>query len=176
MQCLAGCGGGCKQVGILENTERQGRLTEREIYGAYVDKCNDEDVRIIFENVNLTGVNASAPLTFKKTNGKRILTIKDGTTSIIKDSTNNIGDLADRSIIEVKSCPFAINGKGKLLLNKVGNETSGIKANEKLHIIDTTIEVDANKHGIESKKQMYFYGDFKIKNKGYFSPFQGLVV
>lgn len=120
-----------------------------------VDKCNDEDVRIIFENVNLTGVNASAPLTFKKTNGKRILTIKDGTTSIIKDSTNNIGDLADRSIIEVKSCPFAINGKGKLLLNKVSNETSGIKANEKLHIIDTTIEVEANKHGIESKKQMY---------------------
>ena len=118
-----------------------------------VDKCNDEDVRIIFENVNLTGVNASAPLTFKKTNGKRILTIKDGTTSIIKDSTNNIGDLADRSIIEVKSCPFAINGKGKLLLNKVGNETSGIKANEKLHIIDTTIEVDANKHGIESKNK-----------------------
>ncbi len=120
-----------------------------------VDKCNDEDVIIIFDNVNLVGIDNYAPLTFKKTTGKRVLNIKDNTRSTIKDSLKNIGIDADRSIIEVKSCPFVINGKGKLILNKIGQETSGIKANDSLYIINSQIEIDANKHGIESKKQMF---------------------
>ena len=120
-----------------------------------IDKCNNEDVRIIFDNVNLTGSDDYAPLTFKKTTARRILTLKEGTTSTIKDSYLNNGDTSDKSIIEVKSCPFAINGKGKLVLEKVGSETSGIKANDSLHIIDSTVVVNANKHGIESKKKMY---------------------
>ena len=114
-----------------------------------VDKCNDKDVRIIFDNVKITSKGSTAPITFKKTTAHRVLTLKEGTTSYIEDNILNSGVNSDESVIEVKSCPFTINGKGKLMINAKGDNSNGIEANDTLNILNSNLEINANNHGIK---------------------------
>ena len=118
-----------------------------------VDKASEQDVKLVLDNVNITGVNGSASITFKKTTGKRVITLKEGSVNTIKDNSLNVGDTKDESIIEIKTCPLSINGKGKLILESVGNNTTPIKGNDSLYIFDSTLEIKGNNNGIKVDKK-----------------------
>ena len=123
-----------------------------------VDKCNDKDVKLIFDGISVQGNSATAPITFKKTSANRIVTLKEGTTSTIEDSSLNQGTNSDESIIEVKTCPLTINGKGKLVLKANGNNSNGIESNDTLSIINSTIEIRASNHGIKADNKISIEG------------------
>ena len=117
-----------------------------------VDSCNDEEVRIILNSVNIQTKESSLnpAILFKKTSALRILTIKDNTINTLKDNVGNVGDDAEESIISSKKSSLTINGKGTLNLETVGEYSSGIKVKKELTIIDTSININANKNGIKA--------------------------
>lgn len=115
----------------------------------FVDTCSNQDVRLILSNVNITSENANAPISFKKSEGHRIITVLEGTTSTLTDSSKNVGDTSDGSIIEAKSCKLTINGKGNLILESKSSSSTGIECKESLSIINTKIDINATNHGIK---------------------------
>lgn len=119
-----------------------------------VDKASEQDVKLVLDNVNITGINGSAPITFKKTTAKRVITLKEGSVNTIKDSSLNVGDTKDESIIEIKTCPLSINGKGKLILESIGSNTTPIKGNESLYIFNANLEIKGNNNGIKIDKKI----------------------
>ena len=125
-----------------------------------VGSCNDEEVRIILNSVNIQTKESSLnpAILFKKTSALRILTIKDNTINTLKDNVGNVGDDAEESIISSKKSSLTINGKGTLNLETVGEYSSGIKVKKELTIIDTSININANKNGIKADDKIITQG------------------
>ena len=121
-----------------------------------VDNCNDQDVRLIFDGISITSVGQVAPITFKKSSGNRIITLKENTVSILKDSTANVGDTADESLIEAKTVNLTINGKGTLNLASQSEHSTAIECKDKLYILDSTINIDATNNGMKIDNYIYF--------------------
>ena len=105
-----------------------------------VDTCSNQDVRLIFSNVSINSENSNAPLSFKKSDGHRIITILDGTTTLT-DSSKNVGDTSDASIIEAKSCDLTINGNGTLKLESKSTSSTGIECKKSLTILNSNLEI-----------------------------------
>lgn len=125
-----------------------------------VGSCNDEEVRIILNSVNIQTKESSLnpAILFKKTSALRILTIKDNTINTLKDNVGNVGDDAEESIISSKKSSLTINGKGTLNLEAVGENSSGIKVKKELTIIDTSININADKNGIKADDKIITQG------------------
>lgn len=134
-----------------------------------VDKCNEQDVKLIFDNVNITSKGSSAPITFKKSNGKRIITLKENTVSTLKDSTSNFGDSADETLIEAKTVSLTINGKGNLNLISQSISSTGIECKDELFVINANIDINTTNHGIKVDKYIHIENaniGIKSKNDG----------
>ena len=120
------------------------------------------DVRIILAGVSITvpDATASAAIVFKGSDtdavGQRILTILDGTTNTLQDSAINTDENdGDEAVIQAKkTTSLTINGSGTLVLNAVGENTTGIKLKNTLYIIDTNLTVNANKNGIKANQTL----------------------
>ena len=117
-----------------------------------VDDCEDENVRLILDNVNIATENGSLnpAILIKKTDGLRIITVKDGTTNYLKDNVTDTGDEAEEAVISAKKCSLTINGSGTLNLETLGTDATAIKVKKELTIIDTKIEILATNNGIKA--------------------------
>lgn len=116
-------------------------------------------VQLVLNGVNIATTNSQscAAIVFKKPDGdtisERILTIKDGTTNTLSDSTGDDVTDGDGAVIQAKKRSLTVNGTGTLCLNCVGEETTGLKVKTALTINGPTIEVNgATKSGIKADR------------------------
>ena len=133
-----------------------------------VEKCDDNTVQILLNNVKIqTKEDSLLPaILFKKTDGLRILTVKENTYNSLQDSSSNYGDDAEEAIIASKKSSLTINGKGVLQLISKGANTTGIKVKKELTIIDTNIVIAANNNGIKADDLVYIsYANISIEAK-----------
>lgn len=127
--------------------------------GALVIDSIDDTTKIILNNANILTKDSQscAAITFKKTSSLRILTIKDGTTNALKDSSSD--DInGEGAIIVSKKSSLTINGKGTLNLESNGISTNAIKVKKTLDIFDTTININASNNGIKADERIYING------------------
>lgn len=117
-----------------------------------IEDCDDEDVRLILDNVEIKTPDDSfnPAILIKKTSGLRVITVKEGTTNILKDSLADTGDEAEEAVISAKKCSLTINGSGTLNLEGVAENSSGIKVKKELTILNTIINITANNNGIKA--------------------------
>ncbi len=121
-----------------------------------IEDCNGSDIRVILNGVNIESPNDSmdATIKFKETSGMRILTIADGSINTIKDSSSNVGTVADEGVIVAKKSSLTINGTGRLIINTVGSNSTGIKAKKELYLLGTNIEINALNNGIKADNKI----------------------
>ena len=101
-----------------------------------VDAGDSDDVHIVLDGATMT--NTNAPINATKA-GYVYLTLKDGTTSTLSDSSSNSDEDADAVIFSKGDLTF--NGSGTLNIDAKKN--NGIKANDSLHIIGGTYKINS---------------------------------
>lgn len=99
-----------------------------------VDAGDSDDVHIVLDGATMT--NTNAPITATSA-GHVYLTLKDGTTSTLSDSSSNSDEDADAVIFSKGD--LTINGSGTLNIDAKKN--NGIKANDSLHITGGTYKI-----------------------------------
>lgn len=117
-----------------------------------IDECDNEDVRIILDNVDIKTKDDSLEpaLLIKKNSGLRVITVKEGTINYLKDSLADTGDDAEEGVIVAKKCSLTINGSGTLNLETLGSDATAIKVKKELCIINTNIIIKATNNGIKA--------------------------
>ena len=122
-----------------------------------VESCGDGNVQLFLNGVTITPSSTSSlpAILFKKTTGKRIITIKENTTNILKDGAKNYGEDYDEAVICSRRSSLAINGNGKLILEGVAINSSGIKVKQELRIFNSNIEINAKNNGIKADDLVY---------------------
>lgn len=122
-----------------------------------VESCGDGNVQLFLNGVTITPSSTSSlpAILFKKTIGKRIITIKENTTNILKDGAKNYGEDYDEAVICSRRSSLAINGNGKLILEGVAINSSGIKVKQELRIFNSNIEINAKNNGIKADDLVY---------------------
>lgn len=122
-----------------------------------VESCKEEKVHIILNGVNITPSNTSSlpAILFKKTTGKRIITVKENTTNTLKDGGKDFGEDFDEAVICSRRSSLTINGKGTLNLEGVASHSSGIKVKQELKIFNTNINITAKNNGIKADDLVY---------------------
>ncbi|MCM1260729.1 MAG: carbohydrate-binding domain-containing protein [Prevotella sp.] len=113
-------------------------------------------VRIILNNVTIETKDnqAQAPLVFAKNDGMRILTVQENTLNYLSDSSADTKIDGDSAIIQAKKSSLVINGKGKLILNAKGEDTTGLKVKKELDIFGTTIHMNVPNNGIKADERI----------------------
>ena len=99
-----------------------------------VDAGDSDDVHIVLDGATMTNTNAPINATSA---GHVYLTLKDGTTSTLSDSSSNSDEDADAVIFSKGN--LTINGSGTLNIDAKKN--NGIKANDSLHITGGTYKI-----------------------------------
>ena len=122
-----------------------------------VESCGDGNVQLFLNGVTITPSSTSSlpAILFKKTTGKRIITIKENTTNILKDGAKNYGEDYDEAVICSRRSSLTINGNGKLILEGVAINSSGIKVKQELRIFNSNIEINAKNNGIKADDLVY---------------------
>lgn len=122
-----------------------------------VESCGDGNVQLFLNGVTITPSSTSSlpAILFKKTTGKRIITIKENTTNILKDGAKNYGEDYDETVICSRRSSLTINGNGKLILEGVAINSSGIKVKQELRIFNSNIEINAKNNGIKADDLVY---------------------
>lgn len=127
-----------------------------EFLGTITINDTEDIIQLVLNGVSIATTDSqdTAAIVFKKPEGdtisERILTIKENTTNIISDSIGDTAD-GDGAVIQAKKRSLSINGTGKLMLNCVGEETSGLKVKTELTINGPTISISgSNKSGIKA--------------------------
>lgn len=99
-----------------------------------VDAGESDDVHIVLDGATMTNTNAPINATSA---GHVYLTLKDGTTSTLSDSSSNSDEDADAVIFSKED--LTINGSGTLNIDAKKN--TGIKANDSLHMTGGTYKI-----------------------------------
>ncbi len=124
------------------------------------------EVNLILSGVTINSTTASAGILVGKDEGiSKIITVKNGTTNTINicDANSSIAEKDEEAAIQAKTCNLIINGSGtlNLIANTSGDLYSGIKA-KYLTIDNTTININANKNGINSEFQIFIKNEADI--------------
>ena len=101
-----------------------------------VDAGDSDDVHIVLDGATMT--NSNAPINATSA-GHVYLTLKDGTTSTLSDSSSNSDEDADAVIFSKGD--LTINGLGTLNIDAKKN--NGIKANDSLHMTGGTYKISS---------------------------------
>ncbi len=125
--------------------------------GRIVVRADGEDVVLILNGVNITCSN-SAPLFVSK--AESVTLVLNGTTeNVFTDGSTYDYSLEYCDVVkeEPDACIFSkddliIRGTGSLTVN--ANFNSGIKSNDDLDIVNTTVNVNAKNHGINGKDSL----------------------
>ena len=145
-------------------------LLKGEFVGSVVvESCDDEDVRLILDNVTIstTQTSLNPAILIKKTSGLRVITVKEGTTNTLNDSLADNGDDAEEAVIAAKKCSLTINGSGTLNLEGIADNSSGVKVKKELTVLDTVINITANNNGIKADDLIILENaNIKINAKG----------
>lgn len=125
--------------------------------GRIVVRADGEDVVLILNGVNVT-CSDSAPLFVNK--AESVTLVLNGTTeNVFSDGSSYDYTLEYCDAIEEEpnACIYSkddliIRGTGSLVVN--ANFNSGIKSNDDLEIVNTTVNVNAKNHGINGKDSL----------------------
>ncbi len=101
-----------------------------------VEADKSADVHLVLKGVTMT--NTNAPISATKA-GHVYLTLAEGTTNSLSDSSSNSDEKADAALFS--KVDLTINGSGTL--NVYGKKNNGIKANDTLHITGGTYNITA---------------------------------
>ena len=101
-----------------------------------VEADKSADVHLVLKGVTMTNTNAAISATSA---GHVYLTLAEGTTNSLSDSSSNSDEKADAALFS--KVDLTINGKGTL--NVEGKKNNGIKANDTLHISGGTYNITA---------------------------------
>ncbi len=139
------------------------------ITGTLDDGCitinvGDEDkVTLILDNVKIT--NKSGPAIYVENADKVIITLEDGTTNTLSDSSSYLNYEEDVDGCVYSKDDLTINGNGNL--NIVANYLDGIVCKDDLKITGGTINVTANDDAIRGKDSITIKeANIKIDAKG----------
>ena len=95
-----------------------------------------DDVKLVLKGATMTNTNAAISATSA---GHVYLTLVEGTTNSLSDSSSNSDDKANAALFS--KVDLTINGSGTL--NVAGKKNNGIKANDTLHITGGTYNITA---------------------------------
>ena len=101
-----------------------------------VEADKSADVHLVLKGATMTNTNAAISATSA---GHVYLTLAEGTTNSLSDSSSNSDEKADAALFS--KVDLSINGKGTL--NVDGKKNNGIKANDTLHITGGTYNITA---------------------------------
>ena len=101
-----------------------------------VEADKSADVHLVLKGATMTNTNAAISATSA---GHVYLTLAEGTTNSLSDSSSNSDEKADAALFS--KVDLTINGKGTL--NVDGKKNNGIKANDTLHITGGTYNIIA---------------------------------
>ena len=101
-----------------------------------VEADESADVHLVLKGATMTNANAAISATSA---GHVYLTLAEGTTNSLSDSSSNSDEKADAALFS--KVDLTINGKGTL--NVDGKKNNGIKANDTLHITGGTYNITA---------------------------------
>ena len=101
-----------------------------------VEADKSADVHLVLKGATMTNTNAAISATSA---GHVYLTLAEGTTNSLSDSSSNSDEKADAALFS--KVDLTINGKGTL--NVEGKKNNGIKANDTLHITGGTYNITA---------------------------------
>lgn len=101
-----------------------------------VEADKSADVHLVLKGVTMTNTNAAISATSA---GHVYLTLAEGTTNSLSDSSSNSDEKADAALFS--KVDLTINGKETL--NVEGKKNNGIKANDTLHISGGTYNITA---------------------------------
>lgn len=129
-----------------------------------VEATKDDDVKLIFDNVNLKCSN-SAPI-FVKQADEVIITLAEGSNNTITDTTNYVlNEDEEPSAAIFSKEDLVINGTGTVTVT--GNYEDGIVSKDDLKIISGTINVAAKDDAIRGKDSVVIKdGNLNIKSTG----------
>lgn len=130
------------------------------LQGAVSISSKPSYVRIILNNATIETKDdqTQAPLVFAKNDGMRILTVQENTFNYLSDSAADTKADGDSAIIQAKKSSLVINGKGKLILEAKGEDTTGLKIKKELDIFDTTLQVNVPNNGIKADERINLTG------------------
>ncbi|MDY2728133.1 MAG: carbohydrate-binding domain-containing protein, partial [Candidatus Onthovivens sp.] len=142
--------------------------------GAVEVSDSTDEIVLALNNVEIETLEtqACAPLVFSKpknsTISKRYVHLVENSINKLCDSEGDNATDGDGAVIQAKKRDLVINGKGQLLLEGKGEETSGIKAKTDLIIRDSTVNIlSVNKSGIKAdEKVALLNANIKIESKG----------
>lgn len=101
-----------------------------------VEADKSADVHLVLKGATMTNTNAAISATSA---GHVYLTLAEGTTNSLSDSSSNSDEKADAALFS--KVDLTINGKGTLYVD--GKKNNGIKANDTLHITGGTYNITA---------------------------------
>ncbi len=101
-----------------------------------VEADKSADVHLVLKGATMTNTNAAISATSA---GHVYLTLAEGTTNSLSDSSSNSDDRANAALFS--KVDLTINGSGTL--NVAGKKNNGIKANDTLHITGGTYNITA---------------------------------
>lgn len=101
-----------------------------------IEADKSADVHLVLKGATMTNTNAAISATSA---GHVYLTLAEGTTNSLSDSSSNNDEKADAALFS--KVDLTINGKG--ILNVDGKKNNGIKANDTLHIAGGTYNITA---------------------------------
>ena len=101
-----------------------------------IEADKSADVHLVLKGATMTNTNAAISATSA---GHVYLTLAEGTTNSLSDSSSNSDEKADAALFS--KVDLTINGKGTL--NVDGKKNNGIKANDTLHITGGTYNITA---------------------------------
>ena len=107
-----------------------------------IEADKSADVHLVLKGATMTTTNAAISAISA---GHVYLTLAEGTTNSLSDSSSNSDEKADAALFS--KVDLTINGKGTL--NVDGKKNNGIKANDTLHITGTTMTIDAKEDGVK---------------------------
>lgn len=113
-----------------------------------VDAADTAKVQIVLNGVTVTS--SDGPAIYVKSADKVFLTLADGTTNTISDSSSYASTYTSANqpwAAIFSKCDLTINGSGSLVVN--GNYQNGIVSKDDLKICGGTIKVTAVKNGIK---------------------------
>ncbi len=142
------------------------RISGELIDGSIIIDCHDDaPVYLLFDNASITSSDFSA--LYVKQATKVILSLQDGTQNYLADAgayqESKQNDAKPDAALYSKD-DLTINGSGALYV--VGNYADGIKANDDLKIIGSTITVTAVDEGINANNYAYISDSTITVNSG----------
>lgn len=129
-----------------------------------VEAGTEEDVQLVLNGASITNQNGAAIVA--KAADKIVLTLAPGTDNTVTDGTDYADTAEDAPNAAIYSAPdLSINGSGSLTVN--ANYNNGISTKDDLVILDSTLTVTAENHGLKGNDSVAIgSGTFKIQAGG----------